>query len=74
MVLPSSGVGRSIIGGGGGNIHIFVFCTIKIIIDLPTPLLPRLDFLQFQHDFRSFSDKRDITRGAKTLQWGGGAT
>ena len=34
--------------------------------------LPRIDFLQFQHDFRSFQTKRDITRGAKTLQWGGG--
>ena len=36
--------------------------------------LPRLDFLKFQH-FRSFLDKKALLLGgAKTLQWGGGAT
>ncbi len=33
--------------------------------------LPRLDFLQFQYDFRSFSDKKGLLLGgSKTLQWG----
>jgi hypothetical protein len=35
----------------------------------PSPIfeLPRLDFLQFQHDFRSFSDKKGLLQGAKFL-------
>ena len=44
--------------GGSGKI----FCIFE---------LPRLDFLQFQHDFAHFQTKSDITREAKTLQWGG---
>ena len=28
-IIPVRGAGRSIIGGGGGDIHIFVFCTIN---------------------------------------------
>ncbi len=30
--------------------------------------LPRLDFLQFQHHFRSYSDKKGLLLGAITLQ------
>ena len=35
--------------------------------------LPRLDFLQFQHDFRSFLDKKGLLlRGPKPFSRGGG--
>ncbi len=37
--------------------------------------LPRLHFLQFQHDFRSFSDKKGLLLGGgqnPSLGWGGG--
>ena len=34
--------------------------------------LPRLDFLQFQHDFRSFSDKKGLSLGGQNPSAGGG--
>ena len=44
--------------GGSG-----VFCIFE---------LPRLDFLQFQHDFRSFSDKKGHYQGGQNPSVGGG--
>jgi hypothetical protein len=33
--------------------------------DIGISELPRLDFLQFQHDFRSFSDKKGLLLGGQ---------
>ncbi len=52
------------VGGGSGGPPLENVCIYE---------LPRLDFLQFQHDFHSFSGKKGLLLGgAKTLQWGGG--
>ena len=56
----------SLLGGGGsGSPPPEHFCIFE---------LPRLDFLQFQHDFRSFSDKKGTLLGGQNPSVRGGAT
>ena len=50
--------------GGSGGLPAEHFCIFE---------LPRLDFLQFEHDFAHFQT-RDITRGGQNPSAGAGAT
>ncbi len=49
-----------LLGGSGGPAQ-QIFCNFEF---------PRPDFLQFQHNVHTFSDKKGFYWGSKTLQWG----